>query len=536
MKVSALLISLLFLTITGKAQEWVATYDGSAHAIDEVKSIAADNAGNVYVTGYATSATGSYDYITIKYNANGVRQWLARYNGPQNGSDIAYSIATDNNGNVYVTGNSYGDATTIKYSAQGTQLWVKRFDGTAHREDQGTALKVDAAGNVYITGFTTVNGAYSVADFLTIKYNTEGAQQWVAVYGSGAAAGLGIDDAGNVYVAGTDALNEGDIVTIKYNADGVQQWLRRFDDGFQEDDAASAIAVDKAGNAYVLGGISKDGINSDFVTIKYNTNGVRKWFAEYGGRANQGDVASAIATDNASNVYVTGTDQTYPYYYDYRTLKYNAKGALLWSKAYKGIGGGNDYANALAVDKNGNVYVTGQSQNSSFSWDIATVMYSSAGVQKAVRRYSGTKDSDDVANAIAVDTNGNAYVGGAAANKKTSWDFTTIKYSFTTQAGAEEFAAQNIQITQSAPGFGLQNYPNPVKTSATIQFNIPAEAKTALSIYDMHGRKIATLINAALNAGNYTVNWNAANVTPGIYICKLQTGQHTNSTTITITH
>lgn len=84
--------------------------------------IAVDNLGNVYVTGSSLSAGMAwvYDHATVKYNSDGSEQWVARYNGPQNLYDGALSLAIDDSENVYVTGFSYIDYyhyvyTTIKY-------------------------------------------------------------------------------------------------------------------------------------------------------------------------------------------------------------------------------------------------------------------------------------------------------------------------------------------------------------------------------------------------------------------------------------
>jgi hypothetical protein len=173
------------------AQLWTKQFNGTGNGDDEIKAMAIDNAGNVYVTGYSFSGANGNDYVTIKYNTSGAQQWLARYNGPGSGNDVANAIAVDNEGNVYVTGVSdqltgtyiNDDAATVKYNAQGIQQWVARFNGVAQRADAGNAIKRDAAGNVYITGFTTVKtGAYTKKDFLTVKYNSSGAAQWNLTY------------------------------------------------------------------------------------------------------------------------------------------------------------------------------------------------------------------------------------------------------------------------------------------------------------------------------------------------------------------
>ena len=138
MKKSTLLL-LYTLFSTGLFAQWPALYNGSGNNMDEVKAMVVDNSGNVYITGYSFSAANNNDYITIKYNTNGVRQWVARYDGPGKNNDVPAAIFVDNAGNVYVTGSSNqltgyfinNDVATIKYSPQGVQLWVSRYDNVS---------------------------------------------------------------------------------------------------------------------------------------------------------------------------------------------------------------------------------------------------------------------------------------------------------------------------------------------------------------------------------------------------------------------
>jgi hypothetical protein len=155
---------------------WTRRYSGPlANGSDQATAVATDASGNVYVTGYSNGGSSGYDYATVKYDSAGVQQWAAVYNGPYgSGPDKAYAAAVDANGDILVTGESYGvtsqeDYATVKYDASGNQRWVARYDGPAHRRDRALALAIDNADHVYVTGFAN-NAGYN-EDYLTIKYD-----------------------------------------------------------------------------------------------------------------------------------------------------------------------------------------------------------------------------------------------------------------------------------------------------------------------------------------------------------------------------
>jgi streptogramin lyase len=106
-------------------------------------SIAVDAANNSYVTGDSPETSSGSDIVTIKYDPSGNQVWVQSYNGPGNGSDAGNAIAVDNNGNVYVTGYDTTAAggteiVTIKYSPVTLQ---RRSDGTVLLQAQGSSFE-----------------------------------------------------------------------------------------------------------------------------------------------------------------------------------------------------------------------------------------------------------------------------------------------------------------------------------------------------------------------------------------------------------
>lgn len=162
------------------AQLWVKRYNGPGNGPrDDANAVAVSPDGaRVFVTGssWTTEKSLSTDYATVAYRASDGRQlWVKRYNGPGNGSDDAYSVASPGNGKVYVTGTSWGgsavrnDYATIAYNVfTGAQQWVRRYNGPANSGDYGASVTA-GSGRVFVTG-----GSYGIntgLDYAVIAYN-----------------------------------------------------------------------------------------------------------------------------------------------------------------------------------------------------------------------------------------------------------------------------------------------------------------------------------------------------------------------------
>ena len=74
-----------------------------------------------------------------------------------------------------------------------------------------------------------------------------------------------------------------------------------------------------------------------------------------------------------------------------------------------------------------------------------------------------------------------------------------------------------------------QNFPNPFNPSTTIRFSVPSSEFVSLIIYNSIGEKVAELVNQVLPAGIYNVNWNAENVSSGVYFYKIEAGSFINT-------
>jgi hypothetical protein len=263
--------------------QWERRYDGGvlSNNYDAARGLAVDDSGNVYVTGFST-VTESYpcDYVTIRYDANGYQRWLEVYDGPANYHDKATAIAVDRSGrSVYVTGHSWflnEDYLTIRYDAQtGSERWTRRYDGTGNANDEPLAIAASPDGGACVTGFSP--GDTSGNDYLTIKYDSDGNQSWIARYNGPAnrsdqASAIAVGADGGVAVTGEsdDTANLGDYATVRYDAAGNQQWVARFDDPSHNRDHATAVAIDGAGHVYITGSAFFSPSLEDYLTIKYD--------------------------------------------------------------------------------------------------------------------------------------------------------------------------------------------------------------------------------------------------------------------------
>lgn len=516
---------------------WVSNYNGTSNLADAGKAIIKDNSGNLYVTGFSVNSGTFQDYTTTKFNPSGVQIWTAVYNGSANSADQAYLISLDNSGNVIVSGYTTGtisstDITTIKYNSDGVQQWVSNFNGNGNFKDVPYSMKVDQSGNIYITG-QTYGGAPTNYDMVTIKYNSSGAEQWVSTYngtgnGNDVANSIDADLSGNVYVTGSGfetSSNSFDYITIKYNLSGQLEWIAKYNGSSNFIDVSNDIAVDNSGNIYITG--SSYVQFYDFATIKYNNAGVQQWVSRYNGPTNGNDEANTILLDVAGNVFVSGNGRINGTFNDIILVKYNNSGVIQWQRNYNGPGNAQDSSASAIIASDGGIVITGFYTGPGLTKDIATLKFSNSGVQEWAAIYNGSGNGEDIGYSVVANNTGEYFVAGKVFRTNTNDDITALAYS--TPTGIYQTNSSVINNFELS-----DNYPNPFNPSTNISFNIPVSSSVKLKIYDLNGKLIETPVDNELSAGSYNVSFNAANLSSGIYLYTLEAGSFKQTKKMTL--
>lgn len=371
-----------------------------------------------------------------------IMEWSREYN-VTNSSGISFirePMAIDENGNTYSISGDDRNYLLLKYNSSGVFQWSRSYNGPNNRTDFPVSVKIYKSDNIYVTG-VSYNSDFD-SDILTIKYNSNGDSLWTRRYGSpfdynDEVRTMNIDRDGNILLAGLVRLDfdNSDYLTIKYNSQGDTLWTRRYNDslfGFP-----TKVIADNFRNVYVTGSGQRTQVfeAGHYTTLKYDPAGNLKWSAYYNGiTGSVYNVANDIAIDNNRNVFVTGNSPRMAGFADDDcvTIKYDSNGIQSWIRRYNGSGFGSDYGNAIALDtNNGSVIICGGVYSGSPSYfDYLIIKYSSIGGLQWLRTFSGVSTSwDDIARSITLDSLYNIYITGEFGGEDTSSGIATIKYS-----------------------------------------------------------------------------------------------------------
>ncbi|HNW90219.1 MAG TPA: SBBP repeat-containing protein [Bacteroidales bacterium] len=407
----------------------------------QTKSMAVDQNGNVFVTGYFENVAdfdfgagtaplismGSTDCFFAKYDAAGNYVFAKNLGGTSN--DYAFSVTVDVLGNFYITGNFWGtvdfdpgsgvtnltsngtgDVFFAKYDAEGKFVFAKQMGGTL--DEMGMSITVDLFYNIYIAG--TFQGT---ADF---------------------DPGAGI---ANLNSSGSE-----DVFIAKYDLNGNYIYAKKIGGG--SSDIVLGNAVDPAGYITITGyyagtadfdpgagtaNLSSSGLTDCFFA-KYDPAGNYVFAKSLGGTSH--DYSFSIALDASSNIYLVGNfwstvdfdpgtgtaNLSSSGIGDCFFAKYDASGNYIFAK--KTSGPLDEIGTSIKIDNANNIYLGGYFQNTAdFDPGVGVANLTSTGnMDVFIAKYNANGDfinaksfggaSDDVGYSISIDAAGNTFVSG----------------------------------------------------------------------------------------------------------------------------
>jgi hypothetical protein len=339
------------------------------------------------------SNIGEADILLIKYDRHGVRQWVKLLG--TSAADYAQSIGVDGNGNLYLVGATSGqwqDGHTnngrryifiIKYDPDGVQQWIRYIDTAGLSYDVNNYIAVDADGNSYITGWMEQDEDLFYTDVFIARYNTHGNQTWIQSLASTRnemSYGIALNDlATYCYITGytngdlANQTNHGqmDAYIAKYDTtNGNLVWLQLW--GGEYNEMGYAIVANQDA-CYVSGFARGDA----FIAKHAADNGEQEWLLpledelelEAGpkhlafmpdGNLLVGAASRAASFDGQANAGQPDADGVYPY--DIFLMGYGAAGGQrLWTRRHGGPQ--DDYLKGITVGTNGYYHISGNTNS-----------------------------------------------------------------------------------------------------------------------------------------------------------------------------
>ncbi|MBX7049533.1 MAG: SBBP repeat-containing protein [Chitinophagales bacterium] len=438
---SILLLGIVFFSTNVKSQlhldeEWVHT-SGLPDTVD-YSTGKVDGSGNIYVTTNTISATEKANILTTKYNSSGVVQWsVEKDNADEN--DYGSAIDIDGSGNVYVgaatwvNGTNYYDYMVIKYNSSGTQQWAVTYNGPGSFYDIPTDIFVDGSGNVYVTGSSYGSG--TLADYCTIKYNSSGSALWTSRYDYSSdqevAAMIKNGPSSSVVVIGASENSPGswDFAAVKYSqSTGSVVATNRNSASGSGFDQVFGADVDASGNFYITGraAVVDEGFNMR--TVKIDPSMDLVWAKNYD-HAGLDDESHGVVVDLDDNVYVTGWITNEDGTRSFETIKYNSSGTPQWHQEVNAENVGLDaYSLKISSAVDGNIIVAGNVDNGA-SLDYLTVIYNEDGDQLWMEQYDSPDGDDDKVNFVKADIGNAVYIGGKSYSISTATN-RLVKYNW----------------------------------------------------------------------------------------------------------
>lgn len=542
--------------------------------------IKTDAAGNVFVGGYRIDRNSPYlpSVYAAKYSPNGDLLWLyqRKFNEGTLYTLNKLILELDNSGNIMMafsrsrgTGDDY-DMCAVKLSPAGVESWFYTYNNLPHAAaDVVEDMKLDNAGNMYIGGYSCTITGTTTSDFTVMRLNAaSGTQEWMyksrGPYTSytqdNRVRSISVNSAaGEVYAAGTiHNIGYRDMLLEKLNANtGTEIWRKTVPNVY--DHILGSSLVDQSGDVYVAGIIYRNFNSYSFFTKKYSSAGTELW-SKQEDRGYQVDYPK-IKMGPGKSIYMATTNM------DITSSVYALKYMQAVPQVQTVCRTSNKPITAFQTTID-TFTVSGLPSGSVIARidvKIDTILHpNSTGLTGVLRSPGGIIDTlfknpgdFNLGNNIINCTFSDTAIGmlgsfsfppftgywkpfrpleifeNAAPNG--DWLFSVYSSSSTTDGTIKKYCLvihyydpQTIgiqQISNEVPkDYSLgQNYPNPFNPTTNIKFSIPKNGNVTLKVFDVLGKQIAELVNEYKTTGSYVVDFNAANLSSGVYFYRLET-------------
>lgn len=304
-----------------------------------------------------------------------------------------------------------------------TQHWLQRFQGQGKASDRIAAIVADASGNVFVAGYA--GNHHGSPDAFAMKQNAQGDTLWKYYYDSGAknedrATDIVIDNAGNAYITGysENASYYDECFTAKILPSGSQAWVTRYSPGSNTQSYGNALVVDGSGNVYVAGYSDPSSASYDWLVIKYNSSGVQQWVDVLNGPGNGDDEAKDIIIAPNGNPTVCGYQYSVNASGNINSFvkQYTPANTSVWTDTWTNPSfTGADKAWGLAYNTAGDLFVGGETKNSTSSnQDAFAIRYTNVGTRIWTNIYNGAGSSlDEYFRQVTIDLSGNVFFTGS---------------------------------------------------------------------------------------------------------------------------
>jgi uncharacterized delta-60 repeat protein len=400
-------------------QRWAQIYNGTGGTqLNDRPSVSLkDQAGNIYVTGTMYDNANSYKgWLTCKYDPNGNLLWSRTYDTANVGENVAYSMAVDGSGNVFVVGTP--NFTIIKYSPNGVPLWVKHED-VVPGLGSIRSITLDSDNNIYVVGERSYK-------FFVIKYNNDGNLIWYKETDhEGNAKKIICDQNGNVYVAG-HSINSANFsfILVKFNSSGNELWKKNIFLS-SETHRATDFKFDNNGNPYIIGYYIVSGSNYDWLIAKLTPSGVISWTRTIGESSSSGlEAPYSLQFDSFNNAVVTGKTRDLNEGENLRIVKYDPSGGIVFNKSYNRDSTSNESGNQCAIDNSNNIYTAGYSDN-----DLLAQKYDQNGNLVWSRIFNGLANGKDVGLHVLLNALSEPVFVGYTYNQYSLEDYLIMNYN-----------------------------------------------------------------------------------------------------------